>query len=310
MSVAEELAGLSPKKETLLAVGVFDGVHLGHKSLLAELTRQAKERDFASGVITFRQHPGRLLSEENTNPYLTSLSQKIKLIEDEGVDFVVTLSFDASLAQTGAHEFCRLLQKHLRMRGLVIGADFALGRNREGNTETLALIGKSMDFSVTVVPPVKTSELIISSTAIRQALSEGDMAKVRHMTGRYFQLDERVITGEGRGASLGFPTANLDVDTARALPSDGVYASRAYVNEQSYQAVTNIGQRPTFCGSDRTVEVYIIDYKGDLYSSALKVDIIEKLRGEICFKSAGELTSQIEKDIIKAKEILSTGERN
>jgi riboflavin kinase/FMN adenylyltransferase len=309
MSFKEELAAFSPRQDSLLAIGVFDGVHLGHKALLSELKRQAEEKNLIAGVVTFRKHPAAILPGRQPLPHLTSLAEKIKLLREEGVAFIVTLSFTLELAQVSAEYFVSLLQKHLKMRGLFIGADFALGRNREGDTETLARLGRDTGFSVTVVPPVKLNGEVVSSTAIRNALASGDMDKVRRMTGRYFSLEERVVTGNGRGADLGFPTANLDTDPTQALPADGVYATWAYVDNNPHPAVTSIGRRPTFGGGERVVEVYIMGYQGNLYGSRLKIDIIERLRGEMRFDSATALTTQIEDDIRKAKGIFSALDR-
>jgi riboflavin kinase/FMN adenylyltransferase len=305
MSFKEELAAFSPRQDTLLAIGVFDGVHLGHKALLSELKRQADEKSLIAGVVTFRKHPATILPGQQLLPHLTSLAEKIRLLREEDVAFIVTLSFTLELAQVSAEHFVGLLKKHLRMRGLIIGADFALGRNREGDAETLTRMGQDTGFSVTVVPPVKLNGEVVSSTAIRKALAGGDAGKVRRMMGRYFSLEERVVTGNGRGAELGYPTANLDTDPEQALPADGVYATWAYVDNKPLRAVTSIGHRPTFGGGERVVEVYILGYQGNLYGSRLKIDIIERLRGEMRFDSATALVTQIEDDIKKAEGIFS-----
>ncbi len=306
MSLEEELARLSPKKGMLLTIGVFDGVHLGHQALISQLTQQAREQDLISGLVTFGQHPESVLSGRASLPYLTSLGQKIRLLKEGGVEAIIVLSFTPELAQLSAREFVGLLKKYLRMSGLVIGSDFALGRNREGNADTLDRLGRHLDFSVTVVPPVAINGEVVSSTAIRNALACGDMKRVRAMTGRYFRLEGRVITGKSRGVVLGFPTANLDISPKQALPADGVYASRAYIGEQAYPAVTNIGTRPTFGSGQRVVEVYIVDYQGNLYGSELKIDIIERLRSEIQFRTVDKLKEQIADDIKRSKDILSS----
>jgi riboflavin kinase/FMN adenylyltransferase len=303
MSFKEEIAAFSPRQDTLLAIGVFDGVHLGHKALLSELKRQSDEKSLVAGVVTFHKHPATVLPGQQQLPHLTSLTEKIRLLREEGVAFIVTLSFTLELAQVSAGHFVNLLKKHLRMRGLVIGTDFALGRNREGDAETLARLGRSTDFSLTVVPPMKLSGEVVSSTAIRNALTGGDVDKVRQMTGRYFRLEERVVTGNGRGADLGYPTANLDTDPEQALPADGVYASWAYIDSNPLPAVTSIGRRPTFGDGERIVEVHILNYQGNLYGSRMKIDIIERLRGEMRFDSTTALTNQIEDDIRKAEGI-------
>ena len=309
MSVEEELAGLTPQKGMLLTIGVFDGVHLGHKYLLSELVEQARLKDLISGVVTFKQHPQRLLKPQSSLPFLTNLPQKIKLLKDEGVEAIITLSFTLELAQTGTHQFVSLLQKYLRMCGLVLGPDFTLGRNKEGNVAVLRALGQSMNFGLTVVPEITINGEVVSSTAIRNTLSRGNMRKVHDMLGRYFSLEGRVISGTGRGVELGFPTANLDIDPERALPADGIYATWTYIENQRYQSVTNIGKRPTFGESEQTVEVYILNFQGNLYRHELKIDIIKRLRREQRFDTIEELKKQIEEDIKQARAILNRSNR-
>jgi len=304
MQIEEELAGISPEKDVLLTIGVFDGVHLGHKYLLAQLKERAKQENLLNGVVTFRQHPQAVLLPQARLSYLTDLDQRIKLLENEGIDTIITLSFTRELAQLSTHQFVGLLKKYLRMCGLVIGPDFALGRNRKGNANTLRTLGRDMGFSVTVIPPVVVNGEAVSSTAIRNALAEGDMARVHSMVGRFFNLHGRVISGEGRGKELGFPTANLGINSQQALPADGVYATQAYIDGKAYQSITNIGRRPTFGGGERVVEVYVLDYRKHLYGQELEVDIIERLRSEQQFDTADELKKQLAKDIRQGRTIL------
>lgn len=305
MSVEEELARLSPTKETLLTVGVFDGVHLGHKHLLSEVIKKAKLNNLISGVVTFRQHPLSLLEPQSGLQLLTTIPQKIKLLKDEGIEIVITLDFTLELAQIGIKQFTGLLKEYLKMRGLVVGPDFAMGRNREGDIDTLHTLEKSMGFNLTVVPPTTKNNELVSSTSIRKALAQGNMKKVHDMLGRYFSLEDRIVASSGRGKSLGFPTANIDVNPVQALPADGVYATVAYIDDRPLQSITNIGSRPTFGESERTVEVYIFDYSGDLYRRNLKIDIIERLRSQQKFTDAEGLINQIKDDISKAKVILN-----
>ena len=194
------------------------------------------------------------------------------------------------------------------MRGLVIGPDFSLGRDREGDTKTLRGLGQEMNFSVTVVPPMTKNGESVSSTVIRKAISDGDMKKVTRLAGRPFSLHGRVITGTGRGAKLNFPTANPEINPEQAIPPDGVYASWAFANGKKYQSMTNIGKCPTFGNYKRTVEVYIIGYNGNLYGQELKIDIIERLRNERKFDSVEGLTEQIAKDIKQGEAILKTAD--
>ncbi len=306
MQVEEELAELSPKKDMLLTIGVFDGVHLGHKYLISQLTANTKRRNLLSGVVTFRQHPQRILSSQTKLPFLTDLARRTALLKNEGVDAIIPLSFTDELVQLNASHFLSLLKKHLRMCGLVVGPDFALGRNREGNINTIRSLGQDMNFSVTIVAPMIIDNEVVSSTAIRNALSDGNMKRVLKLTGRPFSLNGYVISGEGRGAKLGFPTANLDIDPQQALPADGVYATWTYIDNQIYPSMTNVGRRPTFPGNKRTVEVLLLDYHNNLYGRELKIDIIERLRREKQFNTAEELKKQIAEDIKQGRAILNS----
>jgi len=307
MKVEGELSITKPEKDTILTIGVFDGVHLGHKHLLARLKEQAKKGGLLAGVVTFRQHPRGFLSPQTRLPFLTDLEERSNLLRGEGINLIVALSFTDELAELSARQFLELLQKDLRMKGLVVGPDFALGRNREGDIEALRKLGKEMDFTVTVVPPLQVNNEIASSTAIRKALSEGDARKVRNLAGRPFGLHGKVVPGTGRGVGLGFPTANLEIDQEQALPADGVYASWVHIDGETCQSVTNIGTCPTFDGCERTVEVYIIDYHSDLYGRELRVDFVERLRGEEKFAGVEELKKQIAEDVRRGKSILNTG---
>jgi riboflavin kinase/FMN adenylyltransferase len=310
MLVEKELAEFSPKKDTVLTIGVFDGVHLGHKYLISQLKEQARQRNLLSGVVTFRQHPQEVLSPQAGLLYLTNLEEKVSLLRDEGIDIVVALTFDQELAKLSARQFVALLKKYLRMVGLVIGPDFALGRGRRGDAESLRKLGEETGFTVTVVAPVKVNGEVVSSTAIRQALAKGDMAKVVRLIGRPFSLQGTVTSGVGRGSQLGFPTANQEVDIRRAIPADGVYVTWAHIDGQAYQSMTNIGLRPTFGGPGRTIETYILDYRDDLYGRELKIDIIERLRAEKRFANAGELKRQIAEDIKQGRAILEARGKN
>jgi len=304
--VEEELASFSPEKDTIVTVGVFDGVHLGHKELISEVLQQAGEKGMLAAVVTFRQHPEDLLSSKKQLPYLTDIQTRVRLLQNEGVDIIVPLTFDSELAGLDAGVFVGLLQKYLRMHGLVIGSDFALGKGRKGDTDALQRLGEEKGFGVTVVPPLKIDGEVVSSTTIRKAMVEGDMKKVHRLTGRYFSLHGKVVTGAGRGEGLGFPTANLEVNSGQALPPDGVYAGIARINGRTYQAMTNVGKDPTFGRNERTIESYLLDYSGDLYGHELRVDFVAKLRDEKKFAGPEDLQKQVNEDIRRGKSILES----
>ena len=306
MLVEEELALAHPDKDMLLAIGVFDGVHVGHSYLLSQLRQEARRRGLLSGVITFKQHPREVLAPGTVLPYLTTLEQKIDFLMKEGVDKVISLSFTSELARLTAREFITLLREQLRMAGLVIGPDFALGRGREGNVDAIRELGEETAFSVSVVSPKSIGGEIVSSTAIRNALSEGDMKKVARLLGRPFSLQSTVVTGAGRGKGMGFPTANLEIEQRQALPPDGVYATWAYVNGHAYESMTNIGKRPTFGVNERNIEVFLLNYSGNIYNKTLKIDIVARLRDEKRFENIDALKKQIEDDVRLGKAILKS----
>ncbi len=304
MLIEEELTEVTPEKDTLLTVGVFDGVHLGHKYLISKLKKAAEQEDLLSGVVTFRQHPLEVLAPDTLLPYLTNCAEKVELLKAERVDIIAPLTFTQELAALTAREFTGLLKKHLRMRGLIVGPDFTLGKDREGNISVLRELGREMGFSITMIAAMNFFGEVVSSTAIRKYLKEGDLKNVSKLLGRTFSLQGTVVKGDGRGKTLGFPTANLEVDSVQSLLPEGVYATWIHIGDEKYPSVTNIGKRPTFGSNIRTVETYIIDFNGDLYGHELKIDIVDLLRGETKFKNVEELKQQIVDDIEKGKAAL------
>jgi riboflavin kinase / FMN adenylyltransferase len=306
MQAEKELSEFHQQQEMVLTIGVFDGVHLGHKYLLSRLKEIAKEKSAETGVITFKRHPIEILNPKMALPYIISLNDKIKLLKAEGINNVITLTFDKELAAISATDFINLLQRYIKMCGLVIGSDFALGRNREGNLESLKQLGNKRGFFVIIVPPFKLDGETVSSTVIRQALADGDITKVVKLTGRSYSLKGRVISGTGLGRKIGYPTANLAIEPGWAIPTDGVYATFTHINGNVHQSMTSIGLRPTVGGRNRTVETYILDYKGNLYDQEVSIDIVDRLRDEKKFANVNELKEQIARDIKEGKDILSS----
>jgi len=303
MSVEQELANIAPDRHTILTIGVFDGVHTGHRYLLERLIQRAKEEAALSGVVTFAPHPQAVLNPGSRPPMLCDLSTRIKSLRDLGLSIIAVLSFTPQLAQLGARDFVWLLKKHLKMQGLMIGPDFVLGKGGEGDTDFLRSLGQELAFSLEIVTPFSVNGEMVSSTAIRRALAQGDTKKVRRLIGRYFTVGGRVVSSSRRGRLLGFPTANLDIGTEQALPVNGVYATIAQIGGERLLSVTNIGTRPTFGDSQKTIETHLLDYSGDLYDKELKVSFVQRLRDEKRFASSQELKEQISKDIEAAQAL-------
>lgn len=304
MQIVEELARLTPSRDVALTIGVFDGVHLGHRHLLDRVMDTALELEALSGVVTFYPHPRQVVFQEEAVSYLSTLEERVEIIKSLGIELIATLSFTPKLARLGAREFISLIQEHLRMRELVVGPDFALGRGREGDLDTLATLGDEQGFGVRVVPPLEMDGMVVSSTAIRRALSEGDVMQAARLLGRRVSIGGRVTAGARRGKGLGFPTANLEVQPDLALPGNGVYVTRAYLGSSMHPSVTNIGFNPTFGGRRRTVEVHLLDFDGDVYGQTIRIELLRRLREEKRFTTVEELIAQMHRDVADTRRIL------
>lgn len=302
--IAELLSRVKPERDSVLTIGVFDGVHLGHQALLRELRARAQQRGMLSGVITFQSHPRRVLQPSARLPFLNGVEDRLRKIRNLGIDLVVAIPFTGEIARLSAREFLAILQKYLNMKGLVVGPDFALGRKREGNIAQLRQLGQEMGFTVEVINPVIVSGEVVSSTLLRNTLARGDMRRAAKMLGQPFYLTGKVVAGTRHGLELGFPTANLEVHPGQALPLNGVYATITDVDGKSYNSVTNIGTRPTFGTNPQTIETFLIDFSGDLYGQTIKVNFIERLRNEERFSSPEDLKRQIQKDVAQARALL------
>jgi riboflavin kinase/FMN adenylyltransferase len=304
MEIEQELASAAPQRESLLTIGVFDGVHAGHRYLLSKLKQRAAQRKLLSGVVTFNPHPQSVLHPNNRLPWLCDLDDRVRAFQELGLDVIAVLTFTRQVAQMSARDFMNSLKSHLKMKGIVVGPDFTLGRGQEGNISALHALGTEMDFTVEVVPAFRIDGDVVSSTRIRRALLRGDMGKIRKLMGRYFYLKGRVITSDKRGRTLGFPTANLDIAEQQALPGNGIYATITQVGSKRFPSATNIGTRPTFGEGKRMVETYLLGFKGDLYGTGIRVEFVQKVRDEQRFPSAEELKIQMEKDVQEVETIL------
>ena len=300
------LEGLS-LEDTWLTVGTFDGVHRGHQEIVHQLAAGAHHLGYPAVVLTFYPHPAVVLGKRSDPFYLTTPEERAALLGEFGADIVITLPFDHQLAETSAHEFVSRLSRHLGMRYLVIGQDFALGKDREGNATRLGELGIEFGYTLEVFPPIQIDGEIVSSSRIRAALAAGDLKLVTRLLGRPFAITGQVVPGDGRGHSIGIPTANLDLWVERAIPKAGVYVSQATVNGAVWGAVTNVGVRPTFETQPvpLRVETHLLDFTGDLYGKEMRLNFLERLRDEQRFPDIQALLTQIHADIREAKGWLS-----
>lgn len=295
-------------EQSRVTIGSFDGVHRGHQSIIRQLVQEAQSSAAPAVVVTFFPHPAIVLRGPNTVFYLTTPEERAALLAGWGIDMVITLPFDRELANQGPQEFMQMLSDHLGLHRLWVGNNFALGRNRSGNIETLKQIGEQMNFSVEVVQPIINGNgEMISSSNIRRLLAEGNVQQAAEQLGRWYAIAGQIVHGDGRGKGLGIPTANFDFWPERALPANGVYATRFWLGRQSYPAVTNVGVNPTFANqpSRPRIETHVIDFNQDLYGREARLDFIAHLRPEYRFASAAELVQQIQADVMHAREVLA-----
>ena len=262
----------------------------------------------ASAAITFHPHPRQVLRPDLTTEYVTSLEDRLSLIMRTGLDGVATVSFTSEFAQTDAGDFVRMLVEEFNLALLVIGEDFALGRQRGGDPETLAALGKELGYEVEVIELLTNdSTTKVSSTEVRNALVDGDVNRVSELLGRRFSLHGPVVVGFERGRTIGFATANVAIGNDRAIPAPGVYATIAHLASGPTPSVTNIGMRPTFDdGGGLSIECHIIDFDDDIYGTNLRVEFVERLRGERKFDGIDALVEQIGKDRDAARELLAS----
>lgn len=297
-------------QDTWLTIGTFDGVHRGHQEIVQRLTNGAHEAGAAAVVLTFYPHPAVVLGKRQNPLYLTNPEERAALLVESGADIVITFPFTPETSHTSAEEFVKLLKKHIGMNHLMVGPDFALGRDREGNITSLRELGENYEYSVATIPPVELNGEAVSSSRIRRALTDGDIELARLLLGRPYFVSGQVVPGDGRGKTIGVPTANLALWMDRAIPKSGVYVSQANINGQTFGAVTNIGIRPTFASSNENpqVETHLFNFSDQIYGQEIQLNFIDRLREEKRFPNVDELVSQIKQDISKAKEILSVAD--
>jgi riboflavin kinase/FMN adenylyltransferase len=305
MRIEQELAQTHIDRDSVLTIGVFDGVHRGHQRLIAKVVAEANANGAAAGVLTFRNHPDSVLNPNFRPQYITSVAERTRLMEELGVDFVVPVTFDREVAGLRARKFTELLRSKLRMRGLVVGPDFAMGYKREGNVDMLSDMGAELGFSVSVVDLLSDGGDAVHSTSIRKALVDGNVKDVAKKLGRNFSMSGTVVTGDKRGRTLGFPTANIEVGPDMVVPGNGIYATLAFVDGERHMAATSIGTRPTFDGKGRTIEAFLLGFDSNLYNRELRLEFVQRLRDELKFDSVDALLEQMELDVEQTRRLLT-----
>jgi len=309
MQIIWNINTFPPSDTSVVSLGTFDGVHRGHQVILGELKARAERARAHATMITFEPHP-QLVLQDSGRPQqevLTTIEEKIEILDDLGLDRLVIAHFSPTFASMGPERFViDLLIAKLRMREIIIGHDHAFGKGRSGNLALLQKLGAEFGFVVDSLPPLKVGEEIISSTRIRHALQEGNLEVAGQMLGRPYSINGLVVHGAGRGTGLGYPTINLrPYSQYKLVPRPGIYASRTRLGGRSHNSVTYIGTRPTFSAQERVIETYLFDFDGHLYGQEATVEFIAYIREDAKFATTQALIEQIKQDVTKSMELLA-----
>ena len=291
---------------SLVTIGSFDGVHIGHQQIIHSLVDQAHQAGKPAVVVTFHPHPQLVLKEEIRPYYLTMPEKRAHLLGELGIDFVLTYPFTSETSQMNPEDFISQLHEHLKFSELWVGHDFALGKDRRGTPSHLRDLGQVYKYKVHEISAYSHEGELVSSSLIRNKIRTGQIREAAQLLGRPFEISGEVIMGEKRGKSLGFATSNLEVLPEMVDIKPGVYACRAIIRGKTYSAVTNIGYRPTF-GEDLEsprIEAHVLDFSEDLYGDCMELVFIDRLRDEMKFAQVSDLVDQISSDVKQAREIL------
>lgn len=300
---------IEPFKHAVITIGNFDGVHIGHQALFHEAIEKAEAIGGTSVAMTFEPHPLRVMKKNNHPPLITLYEQKSELIERTGIDVLICVPFTLEFAAQSAEQFVRdLLVQKIGMKAIVVGQDYSFGKNREGDLDLLKSFGPEYGFEVIVAGWIKSARALadrISSTKIRQLVTDGRMVEAEKMLGRNYQIRGKVVAGRDRGGKvLEIPTANINLHD-ELCPKTGIYAVTVECEGNQHQGVANIGYSPTFEDHEFTVEVHIFDFSANIYDKKIRVNFIKRIRDEIKFSNISELIDQIQLDIAAAREILA-----
>ena len=298
LKVIKNYNNFTISKKSIVTIGTFDGVHLGHQKILEKLVATSKKENYNSVLLTFFPHPRMVLQKDASIKLIHTIEERIAMLEKTGLDYLIIHPFDAAFSRLTAHEFVRsVLVEHLDTAQLVIGYDHRFGKNREGNFEQLEEYGHMYDFKVNEISALDIDAISVSSTKIRKALSSGDVHKANTYLGNPFSLSGTIVTGDRIGNTIGFPTANLEiVENYKMIPKNGVYLVRSQLQDVWRYGMMNIGVRPTVNGSNRTLETHFFNFEGDLYGQKIQVELLDFIREEQKFHSLEQLKNQLFED--------------
>lgn len=307
MRVFDHIEDFEKPEYAVVTIGTFDGVHIGHQTILKRLVSEAKKRKGKSVLITFWPHPRFILNKDSDKlKLLSTFNEKVKMVADLGVDFILKIAFTPQFSNLSADEFVqRILVEKVGTKKLFIGYDHHFGNNREGNIQFLKAHASQYGFEVNEISKQEIDHIGVSSTKIRNTLESGEIHLANSLLGRSYSISGKIIDGKKKGRTIGFPTANIEIpESYKLLPADGAYAIKAFVNENCYYGMLNIGFKPTVDGTERTIEAHLFNFDADIYGAEITVEFVRSLRKEMKFASIDELKAQLIKDKEAALKIL------
>ena len=298
MRIFDNLKSYSSEKESILTIGTFDGVHIGHNKILKRLIQDSKKNNLSSLVMTFFPHPRMILNKSHEIKMIDTIDEKINLLEKTGLDNLIIHPFDNNFSKIRAKEFVEeILVKKLKIKEIIIGYDHKFGKDREASVEDLKKFGKDYMFTVKEIPAQEIDSIAISSTKIRNAILNGEIEKCNKFLGRNFILTGKVVYGDGLGKKIDFPTANIEIkETYKIIPKNSVYLVKTKINSNTYFGMMNIGIRPTVGGTNKSLEIHFFNFKDNIYGKNVSIEIIKKIRDEEKFSSIDQLKIQLKKD--------------
>ena len=307
MKIIKDLKEIERDEKTVITLGTFDGLHLGHQRIVDLLLRKSKESGRRNFLITFDPHPRKIIPGRNDVKLLSTLEEKESILEKLGLENLFIVKFTSEFSKQTPEQFVeKYLIDGIGLKEIVIGYDHHFGKGRDGNFKLLQKMGDKYNFTVDVVPEFMIEGETISSTKIRNALLNGDVVKANKMLGRFYSFKGKIVKGDDRGKELGFPTANLSIENEdKLIPAKGIYASECIIDGEKYYGLLSLGSRPTFYTDGEIIpEFYIFDFNKNIYGKSLEVCLVEKIRDEEKFNSVDELIAQMKNDEKKGKEIL------
>jgi riboflavin kinase/FMN adenylyltransferase len=298
------------KKQSIVTIGTFDGVHIGHQEIIKKLIQNAKENNSESVILTFFPHPRMVLQKGNTIKLLNTIDEKIELLQKNGLDNLIIQAFTKEFSRLTALDFVReILVKHLHTKKLIIGYDHRFGRNREGDFIQLREYSETYNFELEEIPAQDIKDITVSSTKIRKALEDGAIEIANSYLGYHYMLTGEVVSGNALGRQYNYPTINIDIkEPYKLIPKSGVYIIETKINSEYYYGIMNIGKRPTLNGKRKTIEVHLLDFDQNLYGEKIQVGLLKFLRNEQKFDSIEQLFIQIKKDEATARELIKNGQ--